>query len=236
MRVVGVDEAGRGPVIGSMFVAGVVYTAALERLGIKDSKKLSAKRREALAREIERLTEVYVMEVPPSKIDELRRHMTMNDIAVLYFSAVLRRLRPDVAFVDAADVNPKRFAERLREQLEPEPEPGAGAGAGAGARVTIIAEHGADEKYVVVGAASIIAKVRRDASMRELERKLGVRIGSGYPADPLTREFLKKVVLREFLERKKLPPYVRSSWKTVKKLLGGEGGTSSGGGEGIYKT
>ncbi|MDF2956543.1 MAG: Ribonuclease HII [Candidatus Alkanophagales archaeon MCA70_species_1] len=218
MRVVGVDEAGRGPVIGSMFVAGVVYTAALERLGIKDSKKLSAKRRETLAREIEKLTEVYVVEVSPTEIDELRRRMTMNDIAVLYFSAVLRHLRPDVAFVDAADVNPKRFAERLRERLNP--------------RVTIIAEHGADEKYVVVGAASIIAKVRRDASIRELEKKIGERIGSGYPADPLTREFLKKVVLKEFLEKKKLPSYVRASWRTVKELLRSEGDTNGGTGEG----
>lgn len=206
MRVVGVDEAGRGPVIGSMFVAGVVYTTALEQLGIKDSKKLSAKRREALAREIETLTEVYVLEVSPAEIDKLRERMTMNDIAVLYFSAVLDRLNPDVAFVDAADVNPQRFAKRLQERLRPQ-------------RPKIIAEHGADEKYVVVGAASIVAKVRRDASIRELEKKIGERIGSGYPSDPITKEFLKKVVLKDFLEQGELPSYVRASWKTAKELL-----------------
>ena len=206
MRVVGVDEAGRGPVIGSMFVAGVVYTTALEQLGIKDSKKLSAKRREALAREIETLTEVYVLEVSPAEIDKLRERMTMNDIAVLYFSAVLDHFNPDVAFVDAADVNPQRFAKRLQERLRPQ-------------RPKIIAEHGADEKYVVVGAASIVAKVRRDASIRELEKKIGERIGSGYPSDPITKEFLKKVVLKDFLEQGELPSYVRASWKTAKELL-----------------
>jgi ribonuclease HII len=204
MKVAGVDEAGKGPVIGSMYVAGVMIDEfeleMLNSLDLHDSKQLRKKRREELAVEIEKLLEdIYVLEVSAERIDELRERMTMNEIMVISFASVLRELRPDKVFLDAADVNAARFAANIRREYH--------------YPVEIISEHNADEHYPIVSAASIIAKVRRDRSIRELEMEIRMRIGSGYPSDPTTRDFL-----RSMMRNGDLPSYVRHSWKTIKTL------------------
>ena len=83
----------------------------------------------------------------------------------------------------------------------------------------IISKHKADEKYPVVSAASILAKTRRDEEIQkiaqQLEKKLNLPLGSGYPADPITQKFMKTWLLRYG----KLPPHTRHSWKTSKNLL-----------------
>jgi ribonuclease HII len=205
MFLLGVDEAGKGPVIGFMFVAGIVIDE--ERLfevagmGVKDSKLLSPERRGTLAGRLVSLAEDhYILEVPPRVIDELRGIMTMNEIMVRSFSQVLRRLKADKAILDAADVNASRFAERVRIV--------------SGTSMEVVAEHQADAKHLVVGAASILAKVRRDRSMRELEASLGRRIGSGYPADPDTIAFLGRWVQ----EHGELPDFARHTWATALRI------------------
>lgn len=202
-RTVGVDEAGRGPVIGSVFVAGVADFEGLAELGVKDSKRLSPARREYLARRIEEATETFVVELTAREIDERRREQTLNEIMVELFSHVLLHFRPDRALVDAADVKPERFASNLRSLCR----------AGGAEPIEIIAEWRADERYPLVSAASIIAKVHRDRSIRELEAELGTEIGSGYPADPRTIHFLKELLRAG--EREDLPRYVRQSWRTI---------------------
>jgi ribonuclease HII len=203
MREIGIDEAGRGPVIGSMFVAGVVNFEGLKGLGVKDSKRLSPAKRAYLAERIEEATEFYVVEMTASEIDTGRKRHTLNEITVELFSRVIKHFRPDRAFVDAADVNPARFAARLRSNCEVE---------GAG-EIEIVSECKADERYPLVSAASIIAKVHRDRSIRELEAKIGAEIGSGYPADQKTIQFLKELLKDR--EMDDLPYYVRQSWKTI---------------------
>jgi ribonuclease HII len=156
----GVDEAGKGPVLGPMCVAGVMVEerklGELALLGVKDSKKLSAKRREELAEDIKKLAnKCFILEVSPNRIDELRKVMTMNEIMVLCFSNVLEELRPGHAFLDAADVNEARFGENVRKKY--------------GREIDITSEHKADENYPVVSAASILAKVERDALVKKLE-------------------------------------------------------------------
>ncbi|MHC1567134.1 MAG: ribonuclease HII [Candidatus Syntropharchaeia archaeon] len=200
MRTAGIDEAGKGPVIGPMFVVGVVAEEKdLVRIGVRDSKKLSKKRREMLWKIIENFSEFYVLEVSAERIDELRKIMTMNDIVLHSFSEVLRKLHPEKVFVDSADVDPLRFAFHLSKSY--------------GKKIGIISEHRADTKYPLVSAASIGAKVYRDRAISRIEREVGERIGSGYPSDPVTIEFLKKMV-----KRGKILPYIRFSWKTVKRL------------------
>ena len=206
MREIGIDEAGKGPVIGSMFVAGVLNFEGLEELGVKDSKKLSAKRREYLAELIEAATEVHVLEITAGEIDEGRKRHTLNEIMVELFSTVIRSFQPDRAIVDAADVNPDRFAMNLRANCDR---------AGGKGEFELISESKADDRYPVVSAASIVAKVHRDRSIRQLEADIGEEIGSGYPADPKTIQFLK----RQLREEDDIPPYVRRSWKTVKRNL-----------------
>lgn len=202
--IAGIDEAGKGPVLGPMCVAGVVIEekkiSELIELGVKDSKLLSSKKREALVSGIKMLADrYYILEVAPSQIDELRKIMTMNEIMVLCYARVLERLKPEHAFVDAADVNALRFGENIKKRY---------------GKAEIISEHDADKKYPVVSAASILAKVRRDALIKALEENAGVEIGSGYPGDPKTIKFLEDW----FQKHGELPEFARNSWETSRRI------------------
>lgn len=205
MLLLGADEAGKGPVIGSMFVAGLVIEEDrlfdLAGFGVRDSKLLAPARREVLAKKISAIaTDQYILEVKPQMIDELREVMTMNEIMVRSFSSVVARLHADRAMLDAADVNAERFACRVK--------------AASKTSMEVRAEHKADQHYQVVSAASILAKVRRDSSMRELEEAMHCKIGSGYPHDQDTLDFLSQWVK----EKHELPPCARNSWKTAERI------------------
>lgn len=205
--IAGMDEAGKGPVLGPMCVGGVLVDKgkldALSRLGVRDSKKLTAKQRESVAGEIKKfVNKYYILEVSPAQIDELRKVMTMNEIMVVCYVKVLEKLKPSHAFVDAADVNAARFGDNLKNKYS--------------GSIEITSEHRADDKYPVVAAASILAKVRRDELVKDIGIKAGISIGSGYPSDPKTIRFLEKWVE----EHGKLPDFARSSWKTSKRILG----------------
>ncbi len=205
--IAGIDEAGKGPVLGPMCVAGLLLDDGkldnLFRIGVKDSKQLSAKKREVLCAEIKKLADkYYILEVSPLQIDELRKMMTMNEIMVTCYAKVLEEIKPQQAFVDAADVIAERFGENIKKKYSGE--------------INIISEHNADEKYPVVSAASILAKVQRDFLIKTLEKNVGVEIGSGYPGDPKTIKFLEDWIQ----ENGELPDFARSSWETSKRLLG----------------
>lgn len=200
----GVDEAGRGPVIGPMVVAGVCADRRdLISIGVKDSKKLSPKKREFLAEEIKKTaTKIVVRIVEPEEIDRLRETITINEIEVKIFSEVILKLNGNIIYVDAADVNADRFAKEICRNL---PE---------FFRPRIISEHKADAKYPEVSAASIIAKVERDKIIKEISKEIG-DFGSGYPADPRTYKFIKEY----YNKHRKLPPHTRKSWKSAKKIM-----------------
>jgi ribonuclease HII len=206
MLLLGVDEAGKGPVIGSMFVAGLLIDEEklfdLAAIGVKDSKQLSPERREFMAKKIDRIADdKYILEVLPRVIDELRQVMTMNDIMVRCFAQVLRRLSSaNLAILDAADVNEARFGERVWKA--------------SGTSMEVLAEHRADQNHPIVSAASILAKVQRDKSIRELEQYMNCIIGSGYPSDPQTIEFLDRWVK----EHRDLPPCARHTWATAQRI------------------
>jgi ribonuclease HII len=202
----GIDEAGKGPVLGPMCVAGVLLEdgklGALKKIGVRDSKQLTAKKREVLAVEIKKLADkYYILEVSPLQIDELRKIMTMNEIMVACYVKVLEELKPDRAFVDAADVIAERFGENIREKYAK--------------KLEITSEHNADQKYPIVSAASILAKVQRDALVKALEKNVGAEIGSGYPGDPKTIKFLENWVQ----EHGTLPDFARNSWETAQRML-----------------
>lgn len=206
MMIAGIDEAGKGPVLGPMCVAGVLLNEkkldTLAQMGVKDSKQLTAKRREVLADEIKKLADKYfILEVSASQIDELRKVMTMNEIMVVCYAKVLEALKPDHAFVDAADVIAERFGENIKKKYSRE--------------IKLTSEHNADDKYSIVSAASILAKVHRDALIKMLEKNVGVEIGSGYPSDPKTIKFLEGWIQ----EHGSLPDFARSSWETSQRLL-----------------
>jgi len=199
----GVDESGRGPVIGPLVVAAVMVEsdAPLRQLNVRDSKKLSADRREALAPEIERLCRHEVLVIPAEDIDAKRAEMSLNDFEAKLFASVIEKLRPDVAYVDSADVDEFEFRRSILKELPYECE--------------IVSKHQADDLFPVVSAASILAKVRRDREMRTIEAQLHQRIGSGYSHDEETIAFLERWIR----ENGTLPPHTRASWDTAKRLL-----------------
>jgi len=206
--ICGVDEAGRGPVFGALVVAGVLVTddSALKQIGACDSKQCTPQRREILAKQIKNIVEHYeVLVIPASDIDDLRKEMTLNELEVCMFTKVIEKLKPDTVYVDAADVNEGRFGREILARLSWRP--------------TMISKHKADDLYPLVGAASILAKTTRDENVRQiakdLEKKLNLPLGSGYPADPITKKFLKTWI-HTYGD---LPPHVRRSWATAQKLI-----------------
>lgn len=206
--ICGVDEAGRGPVIGPLVIAGVTFENDLELIenNVRDSKKITPKRREILSKRIKESAVNYEISlISASDIDHMRKVMTLNEIEVNAFSKIIEKLKPDICYVDAADVNDERFGKNILSSLSFKPE--------------IISKHKADDIYPIVGAASILAKTKRDEEVQmiaqKLEKKLDMPLGSGYPADPVTQKFLRKWV-KTF---GKLPPHTRHSWKTAQNLL-----------------
>jgi len=206
--ICGVDEAGRGPVIGPLVVAGVLVEndSELVRIGACDSKQLTPKKREHLAPMIKKIASKYeIIVLPAADIDDLRKTMTLNDLEVFVYSKIIEKLRPDICYVDAVDIKEERFGRDILSHLSYKPQ--------------MISKHKADANYPIVGAASILAKVTRDEHVRrialELEPKLNLSLGSGYPADPVTKKFLKTWVS----QFGSLPPHVRKSWETCEQLM-----------------
>lgn len=201
--ICGVDEAGRGPVIGPLVIAGVMVESdvPLRQLGVRDSKKMTPERRETVAPEIEKLSKHHVLVIPADRIDATRAEMSLNDFEAKLFATIITELHPQTAYVDAADVDEIDFKRAVFREI--------------GFDVEIVSQHRADDLFPVVSAASILAKVRRDAEMRTIERDVGERMGSGYASDPVTIGFLEKWIR----ERGGLPPHTRASWDTSRRLL-----------------
>jgi len=204
----GADEAGRGCLLGPLVVAGVSVTQAgareLKRIGVKDSKKLSAEQRESLYPHIVEIADhVHWVGIPPREIDEVvttgKRLRKLNYLEAVYFARVIDMLDAGRVIVDASDVIPRRFRDDIRGNMV--------------GRCTVLAFHKADRDYPVVSAASIVAKVERDRAVEEL-RCVNGDFGSGYPSDPVTREFFTNLLRKG----EALPPYVRQSWKSWERI------------------
>lgn len=208
MQIAGVDDAGRGPIIGPLVIAGVLLDEKdlpkLMDLGVKDSKRLSPRRREELAAEIKELAPKYhIAMLSPAEIDWVvetgKKLHRLNRLEAQTMAKVITILKPDVAYVDASDVLADRFRQHIAENLA--------------FKVQIISEHKADAKYPIVSAASIIAKVERDSALSVLREEYG-NMGCGYATDPNTIKFLEKWI-RKFGS---YPDFVRKSWKPAKRL------------------
>jgi ribonuclease HII len=205
--IAGVDEAGRGPVIGPMVVCGVAVSPGklkkLEGMGLKDSKLLTPKRREELALRIRKACSYELIVVSPEEIDSrLAAGGTLNEIEVECFAKAIEALRPEVVYIDACDVNAERFGINVRRLL--------------GFEAEVVSRHNADKEYPIVSAASILAKVHRDALVKKISTEVGEDVGSGYPNDPMTIRFLKGY----YSKNGEMPPFVRKSWKTTSTVIG----------------
>jgi ribonuclease HII len=209
--IAGVDDAGRGPIIGPLVVAGVLMGEDRDRellaMGVKDSKLLTPEVRTQLAPKVRALaTKVSAVEVQPKEIDEVVLHggklRKLNFLEAQLMAQVITELSPEEVYVDASDVNEQRYGETIREFLP-----------AALRKIKVVSEHHADRTYPVVSAASIIAKVKRDEAVEALRREYG-NFGSGYITDARTLNFL-----REWRRtHDEYPPIVRLSWKTIKEI------------------
>ena len=204
--ILGIDEAGRGPVIGPMVIAGYCIEEEkielLKSLGVKDSKELTRKQREDIYNEIIKLTDKYKYIIIGAKtIDYYVYKNKLNYLEFENMIKIIEEIKPDKVIIDSPIVNTKKVIEYIKNNLK--------------INVEIIAENKADKKYPVVSAASIIAKVIRDREIDKIKEKLNLDIGSGYPSDEKTIEVLKK-------DYDKIKDYVRESWMTIKKIRKGD--------------
>ena len=202
---VGVDEAGRGAVLGPMVVAAVRCGAQQLPTGVDDSKRLAVMTRRRIGLELTDTAPISIAysRVEPTMIDDPREDLTA--LTATAAQRVLRRLlRPgDHVLLDAADVDAARFGRRVARGL-------------AVPELTVEAQHRADEENPQVAAASVVAKVLRDAAVATIDARWAQQggVGSGYPSDPTTRAFLRD----RLAEGGPLPEVVRTSWSTVAQL------------------
>jgi len=204
MRIVGVDEAGRGSFVGPLvvgaFAADHTELDAVRSAGARDSKELSAAAREEVYARLTRIGDIASVTLSPRTVDRAVRKNGLNDLEAVAFGTVIRRLGAEEARVDACDTNEARFGRHVSAR--------------AGGGVRVLARHHADREDPLVGAASIVAKVRRDRALARLRATLGDGIGSGYPSDLHTVEFV-----RDHLRRVDSPPsWLRVSWATMGRV------------------
>jgi ribonuclease HII len=201
MKILGIDEAGRGSVLGPLVVCGVSIEEErlkyLERLKLKDSKKVSPKRRIVLSRKIRKIAECHPVHISASDIDLLRSKDTnLNEIEKIAIRQIIGNSTPDISYIDCIDVKPERFTNEIEKFQN---------------NMKVVAEHGADDTYPIVSAASIVAKVDRDLEISKIKKEFG-DFGSGYPSDPKTISYLKNTPYND------LPYFVRRSWATIERI------------------
>lgn len=199
------DEAGRGSVLGPLVLCGVLFDEVgvrrLSEVGVRDSKSLARRRRvEVKDRILELASSFYVVEVPPREIDEAVRRGRLNVLEALYFSRIVERLKPDLAYVDSPLRDTGRFSRMVSSM--------------SSWRCRVLALCHADSLIPVVSAASVLAKVRRDEVLEGYRRVYG-DLGSGYPSDPKTVRFLEGLFSGRFRVEEGI---VRRSWVTVRRV------------------
>ena len=212
---IGLDEAGRGPVLGPLVigVCGIPDGAAdlLLSQGVKDSKHLSAKKRHELEQwfheqPVDDGWFGTTVSIQPETIDHALQNQGLNWLEVDGFREAILELprRSQLHIVaDACDVNAERFTQRITDGLAGWPWKES----------TMMSEHKADERHPVVSMASILAKEERDRAMRAMSERIGFNLGSGYPADPATKASLDRLVLQCGIDEQ-----VRWGWATVERF------------------
>lgn len=199
----GVDEAGRGPVLGPL-VVGSVYVedeSVLKDIGVKDSKKLTPAVREKMYDQIiDNVPDYSLVIYSAAQIDENMKKMSLNDIELNMFVEAVSKRPVMRVYADCPDVSEERFSNAMALRLN---------------NTTVVGRHKADDTYPVVSAASIIAKVTRDRMIEDIAKEFGCDVGSGYPSDKYTMDFIRKWIN----DKGVAPKHVRTSWEPVRKLL-----------------
>ena len=211
MLILGIDDAGRGPLIGPMFLAGVLIEkkkeAFLKEKGVADSKTILHKKRIELAELIKEIAEdFFIVKAEPEEIDEaINSGLNLNTLEAIKTAQIINKLNNGKdkikVIVDCPSVNITAWRNTLLKYIKNE------------SNLEVICEHKADANHPSVSSASILAKVAREEAVEQLKKKYG-KIGSGYPSDPETKDFLKKY--GNSLSNEGI---LRKSWATWKALF-----------------
>jgi len=182
VKVLGIDEAGRGPVIGPMIIAGVMIEDGREEMlgKVRDSKLLRHKQRRILSKNIKKVSAFEIIQIDPEEIDAalLSDSLNLNWLEAHKQAEIINKLKPDVAIIDCPSPNRKKYTEYLRNLLK-------------NPKIKLIVEYKADVNYPACSAASILAKEKREKEMKKIKKKYG-KTGPGYPANPITQKFIKE--------------------------------------------
>jgi len=201
----GIDEAGRGSIIGPLLIAGISIMKSeipkLQSIGVKDSKLLTQKARDKLYQFIIDIADsICVYRIECDEIDKNVFLKNLNKMEAEVMAIVVNNIQAETIYVDSCDVNPLRFKENIERRIASSPK--------------LYCLHRADVVNGVVAAASIIAKVERDRALQEI-RNVYPEIGSGYPSDSNTMNFIKMWIARYG----QAPQFARKSWKPLKNML-----------------
>ncbi len=211
MLTLGIDDAGRGPIIGPMVLAGCLLDSKaekeLKRLGVKDSKQLTQKRREFLSEKIKEKAETFeIILTSPLEIEEKNnKGIKLNELEAIKAAEIINKINKGYKkikiIVDCPSPNITKWTDYLKTKIKDL------------SNLEISCEHKADKNHVSVSAASILAKTIREKEMDKLRKKYGSQIGSGYPSDPLTLKFLEKHANKYHNDG-----IFRKTWETWKKI------------------
>jgi len=211
---IGIDDATRCPVIGSLFVAGVLADRKainhFKKIGVKDSKLLTKSKRFKLFEEILKHSNVAVTMITPECISKDvnldGEILNLNDKEMIAYLSIVNRLNTDDVriIVDNFEHSREGFVKRAEKYKKYNWN-------------KWIIEHDADKKYTIVGAASIVAKCYSDMEFDYLNEKYN--LGSGNPNDSKTIEFIKKH-LNHKPKCQDGCQWIRWNWHTIKRLKG----------------
>ena len=205
MLICGIDEAGRGPVIGPLVIVGFMLDEKdipkLEKLKVKDSKLLTPRQREFLAKKLRKFRHEIII-IPPDEIDHAVKGndgLNLNWLEARKTAEIINELKPDKAIIDSPSPNIKAYTSYIKDYLRRK-------------QVELICAHKADVKYPIVSAASILAKSTREEEVKKIEKMVGQSIGSGYPSNPICRRFLEA-------NWDRYPDIFRKSWASYKNVI-----------------
>lgn len=158
MKIAGVDEAGRGPLVGSVVAAAVILDPNNPIEGLNDSKKLTEKKREKLFIEIQEKALAWaIAEASAAEIDE--HNILQASLLAMRRAVEALPVQPEHVLVDGNKI-PQGLA------------------------MSCDAVVGGDALHAEISAASILAKVTRDHQMIEMDQKhpqFGFAKHKGYP-------------------------------------------------------
>lgn len=204
--VSGIDEAGRGSILGNLFIALVETDNKtieyFKSIGVKDSKLLTDKRRTELAEKIRERSVWAIASLDPQEIDNrFSNGLNLNSLEAVKYAELINKIKPKKVIIDCPSPNIPAFKKTVEGYIETKPE--------------LVLEHKADLNHVIVSAASVLAKDEREKHIKSLSEMCGVNLGSGYPSDPVAMKGVNQIMNTEF------SLYIRKSWMPYLKIREG---------------